>query len=64
MSLDPSQRVSGRIAMKFRPSHHRVLIGKWSGSEVKINGEELLIVKESDIMGTIGPVKGSKSKTA
>src|SRR5664279_4542871 len=31
----------------------RVLFGKWSGTEVKIDGEELLIMKESDIMGII-----------
>jgi chaperonin GroES len=31
----------------------RILFGKWSGSEVKINGEELLIMKESDILGVI-----------
>ncbi len=31
----------------------RVLFGKWSGTEIKINGEELLIMKESDIMGII-----------
>ncbi|MBF0093172.1 MAG: co-chaperone GroES [Alphaproteobacteria bacterium] len=31
----------------------RVLFGKWSGTEVKIGGEELLIMKESDIMGVI-----------
>ena len=31
----------------------RVLFGKWSGSEVKIDGEELLIMKESDVMGVI-----------
>ena len=31
----------------------RVLFGKWSGTEVKINGEELLIMKESDIMGVL-----------
>jgi chaperonin GroES len=31
----------------------RVLFGKWSGTEVKINGQELLIMKESDIMGII-----------
>ena len=30
-----------------------VLFGKWSGTEVKINGEELLIMKESDIMGVL-----------
>ena len=32
----------------------RVLFGKWSGTEVKIDGEDLIIMKESDIMGIIG----------
>ncbi|AYN87043.1 MULTISPECIES: co-chaperone GroES [Commensalibacter] len=32
----------------------KVLFGKWSGTEVKLNGEELLIMKESDIMGIVG----------
>jgi chaperonin GroES len=32
----------------------RVLFGKWSGTEVKIDGKDLLIMKESDIMGVIG----------
>jgi chaperonin GroES len=32
----------------------RVLFGKWSGTEVKIDGQDLLIMKESDIMGIIG----------
>ena len=32
----------------------RVLFGKWSGTEVKISGEEYLIMKESDIMGIVG----------
>ena len=31
----------------------RILFGKWSGTEVKLNGEDLLIMKESDIMGVI-----------
>jgi chaperonin GroES len=34
-------------------SGDRVLFGKWSGSEVKINGEELLIMKESDLLGVV-----------
>jgi len=33
----------------------RILFGKWSGTEVKIDGEDLLIVKESDILGVIEP---------
>jgi chaperonin GroES len=32
----------------------RVLFGKWSGTEVKIDGEDLIIMKESDIMGVLG----------
>ena len=32
----------------------RVLFGKWSGTEIKLDGQELLIMKESDIMGVVG----------
>ncbi|RYX86925.1 MAG: co-chaperone GroES [Bradyrhizobiaceae bacterium] len=32
----------------------KVLFGKWSGTEIKLDGEELLIMKESDIMGVVG----------
>jgi chaperonin GroES len=40
----------------------RVLFGKWSGTEVKIDGDELLIMKESDIMGIVeGAAKASKA---
>jgi chaperonin GroES len=42
-----------RIPMDVKPGD-RVLFGKWSGTEVKINGEDLLIMKESDIMGIVG----------
>jgi chaperonin GroES len=35
-------------------SGDKVLFGKWSGTDVKIDGEELLIMKESDIMGILG----------
>ena len=34
----------------------RILFGKWSGSEVKIDGEELLIMKEADILGVLDPI--------
>ncbi|MGB6534863.1 MAG: co-chaperone GroES [Xanthobacteraceae bacterium] len=40
------------IAMDLKAGD-RVLFGKWSGTEVKLEGEELLIMKESDIMGVI-----------
>jgi chaperonin GroES len=39
-------------ALDVRPGD-RVLFGKWSGTEVRVEGEELLIMKESDIMGVI-----------
>ena len=43
----------------------RVLFGKWSGTEVRIDGEELLIMKESDIMGVIEEtVIGARKKAA
>jgi len=41
----------------------RVLFGKWSGTEVKLDGEELMIMKESDIMGVIEP-SATKKKAA
>jgi chaperonin GroES len=40
----------------------RILFGKWSGSEVKIDGQELIIMKESDVLGIIEG--GSKRKSA
>ena len=42
----------------------RVLFGKWSGTEVKIDGEELLIMKESDIMGVLTDLPAAKKKAA
>jgi chaperonin GroES len=42
----------------------RVLFGKWSGTEVKIDGDELLIMKESDIMGVLEGTATSKKKAA
>jgi len=41
-----------------------VLFGKWSGTEVKIDGEELLIMKESDIMGVLEGRPAAKKKAA
>ena len=42
----------------------RVLFGKWSGTEVTIAGEELLIMKESDILGIIDGAQAAKTKKA
>ena len=42
----------------------RVLFGKWSGTEVKIDGQDLLIMKESDIMGVLTDAAPAKKKAA
>ena len=42
----------------------RILFGKWSGTEVKLDGEELLIMKESDIMGIVEGQPAAKRKAA
>ena len=44
---------SGKIVPLDVKTGDKVLFGKWSGTEVKIDGEELLIMKESDIMGIL-----------
>jgi chaperonin GroES len=38
----------------------RVLFGKWSGTEVRIDGEDLLIMKETDILGVVESVQAAK----
>ncbi|GAB5507149.1 MAG: co-chaperone GroES [Rhizobiaceae bacterium] len=45
---------TGKVVALDVKAGDRVLFGKWSGTEVKLNGEDLLIMKESDIMGIIG----------
>ena len=45
---------SGKLVELDVKAGDRILFGKWSGTEVKIDGEDLLIMKESDIMGIIG----------
>ena len=44
---------SGKLIPLDVKAGNRVLFGKWSGTEVKIDGDELLIMKESDVMGVI-----------
>ena len=45
---------SGKIHPLDVKAGDRILFGKWSGTEVKIDGEDLLIMKESDILGIVG----------
>ena len=42
----------------------RILFGKWSGTEIKVNGEDLLIMKESDVMGVIEGAAAPMRKAA
>jgi chaperonin GroES len=55
---------SGKLQPLDVKAGDRVLFGKWSGTEVKIDGEELLIMKESDIMGIIEDAPAGKRKAA
>ena len=54
----------GQIVALEVKAGDRVLFGKWSGTEVKLHGEELLIMKESDIMGVIDGSPAIKKKAA
>jgi chaperonin GroES len=54
ISAGPGARSEdGRLQPMDVRAGDRVLFGKWSGTEVKLDGEELIIMKESDIMGVI-----------
>jgi len=50
---DGARKDSGELIAPAVKSGDRVLFGKWSGTEVTVNGEELLIMKESDILGIL-----------
>ena len=49
-----SRNEAGQIVALDVKAGDRILFGKWSGTEVKIDGEDLLIMKESDILGIVG----------
>ena len=55
ISVGPGARdEAGKLVPLDVKKGDRILFGKWSGTEVKIDGVELLIMKESDIMGIVG----------
>jgi chaperonin GroES len=65
MSVGPGARdESGTIHPLDVKAGDRVLFGKWSGSEIKLDGEELIIMKESDILGVLEGSGASKRKAA
>ena len=55
---------SGKLVPLELKAGDRVLFGKWSGTEVKIDGEDVLIMKESDVMGVIEGASATKKKAA
>ena len=62
VSVGPGARGDdGKIQPLDVKSGDRVLFGKWSGTEVKLDGEDLIIMKESDIMGIIEAVAARKA---
>jgi chaperonin GroES len=51
---------NGKVAALDVKAGDRVLFGKWSGTEVRIDGQDLLIMKESDIMGVIEQIAAAQ----
>ena len=49
-----AKNAEGKISPLDVKAGDKILFGKWSGTEVKINGEDLIIMKESDILGIVG----------
>jgi chaperonin GroES len=61
VSVGPGARdEAGKVHPLDVKSGDRVLFGKWSGTEVKLDGEALMIMKESDIMGVVDHVAANK----
>jgi chaperonin GroES len=59
-----ARKESGDLIPMSVKAGDKILFGKWSGTEVKIDGEDLLIMKESDILGIIMDTAGKAKKAA
>jgi chaperonin GroES len=65
LAVGPGARdESGKVQALDVKAGDRILFGKWSGTEVRIDGEDLLIMKESDIMGVVEGTATSNKKAA
>ncbi len=65
ISVGPGARDdNGKIHALDVKAGDRILFGKWSGSEVRLDGEDLLIMKESDVLGIVEGSGESKKKAA
>ena len=61
IAVGPGSRdESGKLIPLDVKAGDLILFGKWSGTEVEIDGEDLLIMKENDIMGIVGKTKAAK----
>jgi chaperonin GroES len=58
---DGSRKDSGELISMTIKAGDKILFGKWSGTEVKIDGEDLMIMKESDVLGIIVADKAVKA---
>ena len=56
-----ARKDSGELIPMAVKAGDRILFGKWSGTEVKLEGEELLIMKESDILGVLSNKRAAKA---
>ena len=65
IAVGPGERnEQGKVTPLDVKAGDRILFGKWSGTEVKMDGEELLIMKESDIMGILEGAAKKRKKAA
>jgi chaperonin GroES len=65
IAVGPGERnEQGKVTPLDVKAGDRILFGKWSGTEVKMDGEELLIMKESDIMGVLEGAAKKRKKAA
>jgi chaperonin GroES len=66
LAVGPGKRdENGKLVALDVKAGDQILFGKWSGTEVKIDGEDLLIMKEDDIMGIVeGATKGKTSSSS
>jgi chaperonin GroES len=65
LAVGPGERnEQGKVTPLDVKAGDRILFGKWSGTEVKMDGEELLIMKESDIMGVLEGATKKRRKAA
>ena len=65
LAVGPGARdESGKLQPLELKAGDRVLFGKWSGTEVKVDGQDLLIMKESDIMGVLDGAVAATKKAA